>query len=68
LNLRHKTVVSKVTHKTGIIKRCFLDELHISFDSSESIVVYLYNYKDLIEVDPDVEKYLDDKLRMLLAT
>lgn len=68
MNLKNKTVVSKVTNKTGIIKRCFLDELHISFDSGDSIIIYLYNYKDLIEVDPDIEIYLDEKLRMLLAT
>ena len=67
MTIKNQKVVSKSTGAVGYIVRIFLDRLSISFESGERIAVYLYNYKDLIEVDPKLEKYLDDRLRMLLA-
>ena len=63
----NRKVVSKATGKVGYIVRISLDQLSISFESGERVAVYLYNYKDLIEVDPDLEKYLDYKLLMYLV-
>lgn len=67
LKVINRKVVSKATGKVGYIVRISLDQLSISFESGERVEVYLYNYKDLIEVDPDLEKYLDYKLLMYLA-
>ena len=67
LKVINRKVVSKATGKVGYIVRTSLDQLSISFESGERVEVYLYNYKDLIEVDPDLEKYLDYKLLMYLA-
>ena len=63
----NRKVVSKATGKVGYIVSKSLDQLSISFESGERVAVYLYNYKDLIEVDPDLEKYLDYKLLMYLV-
>ena len=63
----NRKVVSKATGKVGYIVRISLDQLSISFESGERVAVYLYNYKDLIEVDPDLEEYLDYKLLMYLV-
>ena len=67
LKVINRKVVSKATGKVGYIVRISLDQLSISFESGERVEVYLYNYKDLIEVDPDLKKYLDYKLLMYLA-
>ena len=67
LKVINRKVVSKATGKVGYIVSKSLDQLSISFESGERVAVYLYNYKDLIEVDPDLEKYLDYKLLMYLV-
>ena len=67
LKIINRKVVSKATGKVGYIVSTSLDQLSISFESGERVAVYLYNYKDLIEVDPDLEKYLDYKLLMYLV-
>lgn len=68
MTLKNQVVISKTTGMKGYIVRAKLDKLYITFTNGDRIGVNLYNYKKLIHVDPEIEKYLDKKLRKLLSS
>ena len=66
--LKNQEIVSKATGMKGCIVRARLDRLFITFVNGDRIGVNLYNYKQLIQVSPELEKYLDEKLKSLLRS
>ena len=66
--LKNQEIVSKASGIKGHIIRARLDKLFITFVNGDRIGVNLYNYKQLIQVSPEVEKFLDKKLRSLLRS
>lgn len=66
--LKNQEIVSKATGMRGYIVRANLDKLYITFVNGDRIGINLYNYKQLIQVSPELEKFLDKKLRSLLGS
>lgn len=66
--LKNQEIVSKATGMRGRIVRANLDKLYITFVNGDRIGINLYNYKQLIQVSPELEKFLDKKLRSLLGS
>lgn len=66
--LKNQEIVSKATGMRGHIVRANLDKLYITFVNGDRIGINLYNYKQLIQVSPELEKFLDKKLRSLLSS
>ena len=64
--LKNQEIVSKATKMRGHIVSANLDKLYITFVNGDRIGISLYNYKQLIQVSPELEKFLDKKLRSLL--
>ena len=64
--IKNQEIVSKATGMRGYIVRAKLDKLYITFVNGDRIGVNLYNYKQLIQVSPELEEFLDSKLRSLL--
>ena len=68
MTLKNKEIVSKATGMRGRIVGANLDKLYITFVNGDRIGINLYNYKQLIQVSPELEKFLDKKLRSLLGS
>ena len=64
--LKNQEIFSKATKMRGHIVSANLDKLYITFVNGDRIGISLYNYKQLIQVSPELEKFLDKKLRSLL--
>lgn len=66
--LKNQEIVSKATGMRGRIVGANLDKLYITFVNGDRVGINLYNYKQLIQVSPELEKFLDKKLRSLLGS